>query len=69
MGRLLAFILGALALLLYVPPLFLGDNTLNEVYGEIDKYIDSDLRQKIIQQGPGVLVGILFLLFAVRGKD
>lgn len=69
MGRLLAFILGALALLIYVPPVFLGTETLNEIYGEVDKYIDSDIRVKILAQGPGILVGIALFLFAVRGKD
>lgn len=81
MGRLLALILGGLALALYVPPFFLEKarpevtaaasddekaNSFDQVF--IDT-IGADAYDKTKRFGPGVFAGLALILFAVRGKE
>lgn len=75
MGRLLAFILGGLALALYGPHLFMSAEQLaeyrnwwvTELLGGGDDA--ASWYQKIFAYGPGIFAGIALLLFAVRGRD
>lgn len=74
MGRLLALILGGLALALYVPPLFLeGAPPLGEHLNDFDKVfvdtIGSDWYARIKHNGAGIFAGVALILFSVRGKD
>lgn len=73
MGRLLALILGGLALALYVPPLFLEDsrpigksNAFDEVFVNT---IGADWYGRIKHNGAGIFAGLALILFSVRGKD
>ena len=79
MGRLLALVLGGIALALYVPPFFLGEappeaakvapaekpNSFDQTF--ID--IGAEYYDKTKRFGPGVFAGLALILFAVRGKD
>ena len=79
MGRLLALILGGLALALFVPPFFLKEsappaaaatapepNAFDKVF--IDT-IGSEYLDKLKRYGAGVFAGLALVLIAVRGKD
>ncbi len=69
MGRLFAFILGGLALVLYVPHLFLSASQLADwQQGWVDK-IGMDWYQKIFSYGPGIFAGLALILLAIRGRD
>lgn len=68
MGRLIAFILGGLALALYGPHLFLDAETL----GKYTRWWEETLQDwypKVFLFGPGIFAGLALLLLAVRGKD
>ena len=69
MGRLLAFILGGLALALYGPHLFMGEETLNEYVAWWHKTIGAEWYVKVFNNGPGIFAGLALLLLAVRGRD
>lgn len=80
MGRLLALILGGLALALYVPPFFVDEpkpesavaaaepkpSSFDQVF--IDT-IGAEWYGKTKRYGAGVFAGLALILFAVRGKD
>ena len=69
MGRLLAFLLGGLALALYAPHLFLPDEQLSQYTNWwIDK-IGSAWHAKIFTFGPGIFAGLALMLLAIRGRD
>ncbi len=81
MGRLLALILGGLALALYVPPFFFEEPKAVETPAastkaepnEFDKVFVQTLGEpfanKLKSHGAGVFAGLALILFAVRGKD
>jgi hypothetical protein len=81
MGRLLALILGGLALALYVPPFFFEDPVPVEASGVAKVVPHNDFDQvfvdalgapfthKLKTHGAGVFAGLALILFAVRGKD
>jgi hypothetical protein len=69
MGRILAFILGGLALALYAPNLFLGADDLAGYAGWWKKLLGEDGYAKVFTHGPGVFAGLGLILFAVRGRD
>ncbi len=77
MGRLLALILGGLALALYVPPFFVDEpapppaaeakhSSFDQVF--IDT-IGETWYRKTRAHGAGVFAGLALILFSVRGKD
>ena len=69
MGRLIALILGGIALVLYAPYLVLTDQGMED-YRKI--YVDllgRDFYDRLAFFGPGTLVGLALILIAVRGKD
>ena len=68
MGRLLALILGGVALVLYVPPLLPGDIGV-QVEQALQDVITPTWYKKLTTQGAGVFAGIALLLLAVRGRD
>jgi hypothetical protein len=69
MGRLIAFVLGGLALALYLPHLFLGDVDLAK-YQQwwIDKIGDA-WHVKLFAYGPGIFAGCALILLAIRGRE
>jgi hypothetical protein len=69
MGRLLAFILGGVAIALYAPYLVLDAATLERYVAWWNETIDPVWYQKIFTYGPGVFAGLALILLAVRGKD
>lgn len=79
MGRLLALILGGLALALYVPPFFLEAvrsaeaRALDPAPSAFDQvFIDTigaDIYDKVRRHGAGVFAGLALILFAVRGRE
>jgi hypothetical protein len=69
MGRLLAFILGGLALALYGPHLFMGETDLASYRKWWTDTIGEEWYAKIFQYGPGIFAGLGLLLLAVRGRD
>lgn len=77
MGRLLALILGGLALALFLPPFFFEDKMLAGVTlapsNDFDKLFFDTLgavfTTKLKMHGAGVFAGLALILFAVRGKD
>jgi hypothetical protein len=69
MGRLLAFILGGLALALYGPHLFMGEEGLRDYAAWWTDKIGADWYAKIFTHGPGIFAGLGLLLLAVRGRD
>jgi hypothetical protein len=66
MGRLIAFILGGAALLLYVPPLFTGLEKITKWWQDT---LGAEWYAKVFGHGPGIFAGIALLLLAVRGRD
>ena len=70
MGRLIALLLGAAALVLYVPP-FLPAELATEVKTAFLELLQQNqgLYDNIMSKGPGVFAGLALLLLAVRGKD
>jgi hypothetical protein len=69
MGRLLAFVLGGLALALYGPHLFMGLEGLTDYETWWKEKIGEDWYKKIFELGPGIFAGLALLLLAVRGRD
>lgn len=84
MGRLLALILGGLALALYLPPFFFKEPVPVEAgapagqakdveRNDYDKLfvdtIGAPLTDKLRSHGAGVFAGLALLLFAIRGSD
>jgi hypothetical protein len=66
MDRLLSFILGGLALALYAPYLFLGQNTLIKYQEWWIDFLGNQWFEKIFRLGPGVFAGLALLLLAIR---
>lgn len=75
MGRLLAFILGGLALALYGPHLFMSLEQLTDyrnwwVTDVLGGGADAQgWYDKIFSYGPGIFAGLGLLLLAIRGRD
>ena len=69
MGRLLAFILGGSALVLYGPHLFLPQEQLEQYVNWWTETIGVEWYQKIFVFGPGIFAGFALILLAIRGKD
>ena len=79
MGRLLALILGGLALALYLPPFFLKEPAPAEgaaapvERNDYDKIfvdtIGAPLTDKLRSHGAGVFAGLALILFSIRGSD
>jgi len=72
MGRLLAFLLGGLALALYAPHLFLPADQLADYqnwWRETTDKIGKGWYDKIFGFGPGIFAGLALLLLAIRGRD
>lgn len=71
MSRLIAFILGGVALALFGPFLVLSPKS--DILIEIAKFwgniLPDDWAPRIFQYGPGVFAGLALILFAIRGKD
>ena len=69
MGRILAFLLGGLALALYGPNVFMTA----EQWGKYESWWRSTLPggwfDTIFMKGPGIFAGLALLLLAVRGGD
>ncbi len=69
MGRIVAFLLGGLALAFYGPYLFMtGDQLSGYVRWWTDR-LGEEWYGKILQFGPGTLAGVALVLLAVRGRD
>ena len=79
MGRLLALILGGLALALYLPPFFVEEpkpvegsapqverNDVDKVFVDT---IGAPLTDKLRRHGAGVFAGLALILFSIRGSD
>ena len=69
MGRLLAFLLGGLALALYGPHLFMTAEQLTSYVKWWRSAIGDGWYEKIFVTGPGVFAGLALILFAIRGKE
>jgi hypothetical protein len=69
MGRILAFVLGGLALALYGPHLFLAADDLAGYVDWWKKLLGDEGYAKVFTSGPGVFAGLGLILFAVRGRD
>ncbi|MCC7139083.1 MAG: hypothetical protein IT460_11730 [Planctomycetes bacterium] len=69
MGRFLSFLLGGLALALYVPHLFLTDAKLIEYRNWWVQLVGQGWYDKVFAFGPGIFAGLALMLFAVRGRD
>jgi hypothetical protein len=69
MGRLLAFVLGGLALALYGPHLFMSAEGLADYMQWWTDKIGIEWYQKIFAHGPGIFAGLALILLAVRGRD
>jgi hypothetical protein len=69
MGRIVAFILGGLALALYGPHLFMSASQLDGYESWWKNTIGDDWYTKIFRHGPGIFAGLALLLIAVRGRD
>jgi hypothetical protein len=69
MGRILAFLLGGLALALYGPNVFM---TIDQ-WAKYEKWWSETLPagwfDTIFRKGPGIFAGLALLLLAVRGRD
>lgn len=68
MGRLVALILGGIALVLYVPPLLPGDIG-TQVAQALQDVVTPNVYTTLTTQGAGVFAGVALLLLAVRGRD
>lgn len=69
MGRILAFLLGGLALALYAPHLFLTEEQLGEWTKTLTGFLGTGWYDKIFRHGPGIFAGLALVLFAVRGRE
>ncbi len=69
MGRLLAFILGGVALALYGPHLFLPEAQLNAWVEWWQSVLQDGWYDKVFKYGPGIFAGLAMILLAIRGKD
>jgi hypothetical protein len=69
MGRIVAFLLGGLALALYGPYLFMSEAQLNSYVAWWQETIGVGWYDKIFKYGPGLFAGLALLLLAVRGRD
>ena len=69
MGRFLAFILGGLAIALYVPHLFMTVDQLNGYEEWWKSTLGQGWYEKIFLHGPGIFAGCALILLAVRGRD
>jgi hypothetical protein len=69
MGRIVAFLLGGLALALYGPYLFMSEGQLNAYVDWWKDQIGVGWYDKVFQYGPGIFAGLALLLLAVRGRD
>ena len=69
MGRLLAFLLGGLALALYGPHLALPDEQLKDYVNWWTKLVGEGWYDKVFKFGPGIFAGLALLLLAIRGRD
>jgi hypothetical protein len=69
MGRLLAFLLGGLALALYAPHLFLTEQQLIDYREWWTKLVGQGWYEKVFMNGPGIFAGLALLLLAIRGRD
>ncbi len=69
MGRILAFLLGGLALALFGPHLFMTEVQLGDYERWWKSMIGDGWYDKIFKMGPGIFAGFALLLLAVRGRD
>jgi hypothetical protein len=69
MGRIVAFILGGLALALYGPHLFMSTAQLLDYEAWWKRTINDDWYAKIFTHGPGIFAGLALILLAVRGRN
>ena len=69
MGRILAFLLGGLALALFAPYFFMTDAQLADYTNGWVSHLGQGWYDKIFKHGPGVFAGLALLLFAVRGRE
>ena len=69
MGRILAFILGGLAIALYVPHLFVAGDQLAGYETWWKDHLGEGWYTKIFQSGPGIFAGCALILLAVRGRE
>ena len=69
MGRIVAFILGGLALALYGPHLFMSATQLVDYENWWKGFLHDDWYAKVFTMGPGIFAGLALLLIAVRGRD
>ena len=69
MGRLIALILGGLALVLYAPYFVLGDQASADYAKIFQDIVGNEMFGKIMGFGPGVFAGLALILFSVRGKE
>jgi hypothetical protein len=69
MGRIIAFLLGGLALALYAPHVFMTEDQLKQWTAWLTESIGSGWYQKIFEHGPGIFAGLALILFAVRGRE
>lgn len=70
MGRIIAFLLGGLALALYAPHVFMTEDQLTKWSAWLtDTILGPAWYQKIFEHGPGIFAGLALILFAVRGRE
>jgi hypothetical protein len=69
MGRLLAFLLGGLALALYLPPVFLDEVNLGKYTDWWKSFLTEVWYTKVFLHGPGIFAGLALLLLAIRGRE
>jgi hypothetical protein len=68
MERLLGFILGGVALALYVPHLFMGAKALQDYQQWWVDLLTAEWYTKIFHHGPGIFAGLALLLLAIRSR-
>jgi hypothetical protein len=69
MGRILAFLLGGLALSLYAPDIFLTAEQITKYKQWWVSTLPAGWYTTIFEKGPGIFAGLALLLLAVRGRD
>ena len=69
MGRILAFLLGGLALALFAPNFFMTGDQLQDYMQWWTDHLGKGWKDKLFTHGPGVFAGLALLLFAVRGRE
>jgi hypothetical protein len=69
MGRIVAFILGGLALALYGPHIFMSGTQLQGYEQWWKDLLHDDWYAKVFNHGPGIFAGLALILLAVRGRD